>query len=80
MCSSSAFEWQSTHSESPEYIVNAMKNHGGDYTAMADTLTHLSQNPAYLYDSIFNKFYAKYQRNTLVSGTSQYIIAAKIPN
>ncbi len=79
MCSSSAFEWQSTHSESPEYIVNAMKNHGGDYTAMADTLTHLSQNPAYLYDSIFNKFYAKYQRNTLVSGTSQYIIAAKKP-
>lgn len=79
MCTSSAFEWLSTYSESPEYIVNAMKNHGGEYTAMADTLTQLSQNPAYLYDSIFHKFYAKYQRNTLVSGTSQYIIAAKNP-
>ena len=79
MCTSSAFEWLSTYSESPEYIVNAMKNHGGEYTAMADTLTQLSQNPAFLYDSIFHKFYAKYQRNSLVSGASQYIIAAKNP-
>jgi hypothetical protein len=44
MCSSSAFEWQSTYSESPEDIENAMKNHGGDYTAMADTLRNLAQN------------------------------------
>ena len=79
MCTSSAFEWLSTYSESPEYIVNAMKNHGGEYTAMADTLTQLSQNPAFLYDSIFHKIYAKYQRNSLVSGASQYIIAAKNP-
>jgi len=79
MCTSSAFEWLSTYSESPEYIVNAMKNHGGEYTAMADTLTQLSQNPAFLYDSIFHKIYAKYQRNSLVSGASQYIIAAKKP-
>ena len=79
MCTSSAFEWLSTYSESPEYIVNAMKNHGGEYTAMADTLTQLSQNPAYLYDSIFHKFYEQYQRNTLVSGASQYIISAKKP-